>query len=286
VLLGHLGQQAQGGQPDQEPVRRRPGTQAERRSQGVGLWSREPFQAVQHRRQQLVQPSVGELHLRLDPGGARHPAARGVLDQVVQQGRLAHAWLAPDHQRLTRAPTHRVEEAVKHLRFGASTPQLRGISSPAGGSPSARHRHYGASTTPIQAPGPVLSPIALTCAPRPTPAPAARHRFNRDRPVHETSGTQAAASPRQDDFLAVAAALTASGQGYWRTGRGLATGISDGIGRAATRTDRRLAVRAASRWASAGQGKTSAGVIRWYNRVIAHAWILVTDRYPPFRLAE
>jgi len=27
------------------------------------------------------------------------------------------------------------------------------------------------------------------------------------------------------------------------------------------------------------------GVIRWYNRVAAYAWVLVTDRYPPFRLS-
>jgi len=26
------------------------------------------------------------------------------------------------------------------------------------------------------------------------------------------------------------------------------------------------------------------GVIRWHNRVIAYAFALVTDRYPPFRL--
>jgi hypothetical protein len=28
------------------------------------------------------------------------------------------------------------------------------------------------------------------------------------------------------------------------------------------------------------------GVIRWHNRVVAYAFILVTDRYPPFRLFE
>jgi hypothetical protein len=28
------------------------------------------------------------------------------------------------------------------------------------------------------------------------------------------------------------------------------------------------------------------GVIRWHNRVIAYAWVLVTDRYPPFRLTD
>jgi hypothetical protein len=28
------------------------------------------------------------------------------------------------------------------------------------------------------------------------------------------------------------------------------------------------------------------GVIRWQNRVVAYAWVLVTDRYPPFRLTQ
>jgi hypothetical protein len=28
------------------------------------------------------------------------------------------------------------------------------------------------------------------------------------------------------------------------------------------------------------------GVIRWHNRVIAYALVLVTDRYPPFRLTQ
>jgi hypothetical protein len=27
-------------------------------------------------------------------------------------------------------------------------------------------------------------------------------------------------------------------------------------------------------------------VIRWHNRVIAYALVLVTDRYPPFRLTH
>jgi Domain of unknown function (DUF4389) len=28
------------------------------------------------------------------------------------------------------------------------------------------------------------------------------------------------------------------------------------------------------------------GVIRWHNRVLAYAWVLTTDRYPPFRLTQ
>jgi hypothetical protein len=27
-------------------------------------------------------------------------------------------------------------------------------------------------------------------------------------------------------------------------------------------------------------------VIRWHNRVLAYALVLVTDRYPPFRLTQ
>jgi hypothetical protein len=28
------------------------------------------------------------------------------------------------------------------------------------------------------------------------------------------------------------------------------------------------------------------GVIRWHNRVMGYAYILITDRYPPFSLAD
>jgi Domain of unknown function (DUF4389) len=28
------------------------------------------------------------------------------------------------------------------------------------------------------------------------------------------------------------------------------------------------------------------GVIRWHNRVVAYAFVLVTDQYPPFRLTQ
>ena len=138
VLLGHLGQQAEGGQPDQEPVRRRPGAKAERRPQRVGLWVREPFQAVQHRRQQLVQPGVGQLHLRLDPGRMRYPAARRLLAQVVQQRRLAHARFAAHHQGAALACTYRVQEPVQHVAFPAPAQQLRGALSRTGWSVSVR----------------------------------------------------------------------------------------------------------------------------------------------------
>ncbi len=76
VLVGDLGQQAQRGQPDQEPVRRRARPRPNAVRSACTLGSRQALEAVQHRRAQLVQPGEGELHLRLDTDGARHPAAR------------------------------------------------------------------------------------------------------------------------------------------------------------------------------------------------------------------
>jgi hypothetical protein len=152
VLLGDVGQQAEGGQPHQEAVRRRPGTQAEGGPQRSLLRTRETLEAVQHRRAQLVHPGEGELHLRLDTHSTRHPAARGVLHQVVQQRRLAHARVTAHHQGPALTGANRVEEPVQHVAFAAPTRQRPGGAWPAGGTPSARHRHYGAPATPAHDP--------------------------------------------------------------------------------------------------------------------------------------
>ena len=95
LLLGHLGEQAQDGQGNEKAIRRRSGTGAESRPQRIALRGRETLEAIQHRRQQLVQPGECKLHLRLDTGGARHAAARRLLDHVIQQRRLADARFAP-----------------------------------------------------------------------------------------------------------------------------------------------------------------------------------------------
>ena len=165
MLLGDLGQQAQDGQRDQEAVRRRPGTEAERGPQRSALGSRETLEAAQHRRAQLVQPGERELHLRLDPGGAGHSAARGVLDQVVQQRRLANARFAVHHQdpALTRASSF--DEPVEHLAFAPPPPELPGGSLEAGGPASARHRHYAAPTPPHD------PRLGARCSPISTDAP-------------------------------------------------------------------------------------------------------------------
>ena len=47
-----------------------------------------------------------------------------------------------------------------------------------------------------------------------------------------------------------------------------------------------MTVRSCSPAATRGMFDVVEGVIRWHNRIIAYALVLVTDRYPPFRLTQ
>ena len=95
LLLGDLGEQRQRGQPDQEPVgcgpALRPNTVASASRCGTGSRSR----SIEHRRAELMQPAVGELHLGLDADRPRDVPAGDAVGQVAQQGALADARLAP-----------------------------------------------------------------------------------------------------------------------------------------------------------------------------------------------
>jgi hypothetical protein len=96
------------------------------------LRNREILEAIQHRRQQLVQPGEGELHLRLDTRGPHHTAARRLPDHVIQQRRLAHARFATHHQCPALTPANGVDEAVEYVAFGAPADELCGASSDVG----------------------------------------------------------------------------------------------------------------------------------------------------------
>jgi hypothetical protein len=121
-LLGHVRQQTQHRQPDQETIRRRPRTDAERRLQRIALRTWEALNPIQHRPEQLVQPGESQLHLRLHTGGTLHTAARRSIDQVVQQRRLAHARIAAHHQHPTLAGASSFDEPVEHVALAAPTP--------------------------------------------------------------------------------------------------------------------------------------------------------------------
>ena len=120
---GHLREQAQHGQPDQEPVRRRPGGQAERDPQRILLRHRQVPGAAQHRRAQLMQAREGQLHLRLHARRARHPAPARLPGHIVQQHRLAHARVAAHHQRPALATPDRIDEPAQRVAFAAPVRQ-------------------------------------------------------------------------------------------------------------------------------------------------------------------
>ena len=124
-LRRHLRQQAEHGQAHQEPVRRRAGAEAERGPQRLALWHGQMIEPIQHRRAQLMQPGEGQLHLRLDPHRAHHPAARRLPGQVVQQRCLAHPRLTADHQHAALAGPHGLDDAAEsaHLAAGPSAPR-------------------------------------------------------------------------------------------------------------------------------------------------------------------
>ncbi len=83
------------------------------------------LEAIEHRRQQLMQPGERELHLRLDTRGTRHTEARRVFDQVVQQHRLAHARLAAHHQRQALTRANSFGQPVEDVALAAAVRQLR-----------------------------------------------------------------------------------------------------------------------------------------------------------------
>ena len=94
-----LGEQTQGRQADEEPIRRTAVAQTERRAKSITLRTGKALDAVQKRRAQLLQPRVCELHLRLDSGRPADAAPRRVPRQILQQRTLANPGIPSKHQR-------------------------------------------------------------------------------------------------------------------------------------------------------------------------------------------
>ena len=87
------------------------------------LWAGELIEPVQHGRAQLMQPGIGQLHLRLCASGAQHPPSIGALSEVVQQRRLADARLAAEHEDLTLPGLTGRQQAIQELAFAAAAVQ-------------------------------------------------------------------------------------------------------------------------------------------------------------------
>jgi hypothetical protein len=125
LVLGHLGEQAQHTEPDQEAIRRLSGTEPERRPERIALRIRQVTEPVEQRRAQLMQAGERQLHLMLHAGRAHDAACRCPREQVVEQGGLADARLSPEHQHAALASPHTLQEPLQRLALAAPATQSR-----------------------------------------------------------------------------------------------------------------------------------------------------------------
>ena len=93
---------------------------AENHAQRLTLRIRQPLQALQHRRAQLLQGGVRQLHLRLDASDPGDPHASRRRDRVLQQSGLADSGLAMYHQHGAATGARRLQQLAERRALGQS----------------------------------------------------------------------------------------------------------------------------------------------------------------------
>jgi hypothetical protein len=122
--LAGVREDAQRGQPDEEPVRGRAIGEAEHDLERPPLRSRDPVQTIQERCAELVEAREAELHLRLDAGRPDDGEVRRRLNQVLQQRRLPDAGLAAQHQSAALAPPDVPDQPVQRAALAGATEKV------------------------------------------------------------------------------------------------------------------------------------------------------------------
>jgi hypothetical protein len=123
TVLGHLREQTEHGQSDEEPIRSRARAQPEHDLQRPALRRRKPPKPIEHRAAQLIQTRVGQLHLRLHAHCPHDRATVGRLNQVLHQRGLPDPGLPPQNQRPTLAASDVLEQPVQHSAFAGPPEQ-------------------------------------------------------------------------------------------------------------------------------------------------------------------
>ena len=125
LRLGHLRQERERGETDEEAVRCRAGRETERDLQRLLLRCGEHVEVVQQRPVELVQPRERQLHLGLDARDLQHPEVAGLADDVVQQRALADARFAPQHQHPAAGGARVDQQPVQRLPFAGAASERR-----------------------------------------------------------------------------------------------------------------------------------------------------------------
>jgi hypothetical protein len=124
-LLRGLGDQADHGQADEEPVRRGTFGEPEDDPQRLPLRRRDLVEVFQERRAQLVQAAVRQLHLRLDAQRGNDPPAPDAAGEIGQECTLAHARPAAQQQHARPSAGHVRDDSVEDLALGPPAEQGR-----------------------------------------------------------------------------------------------------------------------------------------------------------------
>ncbi len=112
---GHVGQQPEHGQADQEPVRGRPRAHPERRGQRFRLRRREGAGVSEEGRAQLVQSRERKLHLRLGTRSPGDPVRGDACRKMIQEGGLSDTGVAAQDEHRAAACLHLRDQPVEHV---------------------------------------------------------------------------------------------------------------------------------------------------------------------------
>jgi len=125
LFVGTVRQQTQQGEADEKTIR--PGARAQAKSgrERLTLGRRQPPQAAEQRRTQLVKARKGKLHLGLHPDRVKNPAAFGMTADVFQKRCLPDPRLAAQYQHRAPPRMHGLQEPIKLPAFGTPAPQHR-----------------------------------------------------------------------------------------------------------------------------------------------------------------
>ena len=162
LLLGDVGEQRQRREPDQEAVWRGALAQPEHRRQRAALGRRQPLEVIEHGRTELMQPAVGQLHLRLDThrSGEAHSRGRG--------RRRSRAARSCRYRPRRAAPRPRSARRPRRPRAGRGPGTRRGARGDSSATPShgarAARRRYTASRRVPGRRRPGTAPGARTAA--------------------------------------------------------------------------------------------------------------------------
>jgi hypothetical protein len=85
----------------------------------------QPVEPVEHRRTQGLKRREWELHLRLGAESPRDPETRCRVDRILEQRRLADAWLALQYEHATLPISDHVQQFVERRALVRSAKQHR-----------------------------------------------------------------------------------------------------------------------------------------------------------------